>query len=119
MLRRVRGLPGLCLSSYRRPLFSTGFGRKNERCWRERFVSSKPTTSAPAARLRCFKRMARRSHDDRQGEPTQHQEKEQMKYLLIVSALAALLGTAQATSRSADCCNGGGCCHPGSACCAK
>jgi len=54
MLRRVRGLPGLCLSSYRRPLFSTGFGRKSERCWHEKFVSSKPTTSAPAARLRCL-----------------------------------------------------------------
>ena len=42
-----------------------------------------------------------------------------MKYLLAILAAMALIGTANATSRSADCCeSGGNCCWIGH-CCAK
>ena len=39
-----------------------------------------------------------------------------MKYILMLVAFAALLGTATATSRE-DCCNGGACCIVHAACC--
>ena len=43
-----------------------------------------------------------------------------MKYLLMIVAAMALVGTANATSRSADCCGGGdGCCLIKASCCAK
>ncbi len=42
-----------------------------------------------------------------------------MKYLLTILAALALVGTASATSRSADCCPGGGCCLVKISCCAK
>jgi hypothetical protein len=43
-----------------------------------------------------------------------------MKYLLAIVAALALVGTASATSRSADCCGGGSCCLIiKSGCCAK
>lgn len=43
-----------------------------------------------------------------------------MKYLLTIVAALALVGTANATSRSADCCGGGsGCCLVKQSCCAK
>jgi hypothetical protein len=42
-----------------------------------------------------------------------------MKYLLIIVAALALVGTANATSRSADCCGGNGCCLIKLPCCAK
>jgi hypothetical protein len=43
-----------------------------------------------------------------------------MKYLLSIVAALALVGTANATSRSADCCTGGGgCCLIKLGCCAK
>jgi hypothetical protein len=43
-----------------------------------------------------------------------------MKYLLMIVAALALVGTANATSRSADCCGGGGgCCLIKLGCCAK
>jgi hypothetical protein len=42
-----------------------------------------------------------------------------MKYLLMIVAALALVGTANATSRSADCCPGGGCCPFKMRCCAK
>ncbi len=38
-----------------------------------------------------------------------------MKYLLMILAAMAFIGTANATSRSADCCAGGACCMV--ACC--
>lgn len=42
-----------------------------------------------------------------------------MKYLFTILAAMALIGTANATSRSADCCGGGqSCCWMGH-CCAK
>ena len=41
-----------------------------------------------------------------------------MKYLILIAAIAAVIGTARATSRSADCCDGGSCCT-GQACCAR
>jgi hypothetical protein len=41
-----------------------------------------------------------------------------MKYLLMIVAALALVGTANATSRSADCCSGG-CCPFKLPCCAK
>ena len=40
-----------------------------------------------------------------------------MKYLLMIVAALAFVGTANATSRSADC--GGGCCLVKTSCCAK
>jgi hypothetical protein len=43
-----------------------------------------------------------------------------MKYLLILLAGIALIGTASATSQSADdCCGGGACCLVKIGCCAK
>jgi hypothetical protein len=42
-----------------------------------------------------------------------------MKYLLSIVAALALVGTASATSRSADCCGGGACCLVKTSCCAK
>ena len=42
-----------------------------------------------------------------------------MKYLLMIVAALALVGTANATSRSADCCGGNGCCLIKLPCCAK
>jgi hypothetical protein len=42
-----------------------------------------------------------------------------MKYLLAIVAALALVGTASATSRSADCCGGGACCPLNLGCCAK
>jgi hypothetical protein len=42
-----------------------------------------------------------------------------MKYLLMIVAAIALVGTANATSRSADCCGGGACCLVKLSCCAK
>jgi hypothetical protein len=42
-----------------------------------------------------------------------------MKYLLMITAALALIGTASAKSRPADCCQGGACCKAQSACCKK
>jgi hypothetical protein len=42
-----------------------------------------------------------------------------MKYLMMILAAMTLIGTASATSRSADCCGGGGCCPIKLPCCAK
>ena len=42
-----------------------------------------------------------------------------MKYLLMIVAALAFVGTANATSRSADCCGGGACCLVKTSCCAK
>jgi hypothetical protein len=47
------------------------------------------------------------------------QQKDTMKYLLMIVAAIALVGTANATSRSADCCGGGACCAIKPPCCAK
>jgi hypothetical protein len=47
------------------------------------------------------------------------QQKESMKYLLMIIAALAFVGSASAISRSADCCGGGACCHIGAGCCAK
>ncbi len=41
-----------------------------------------------------------------------------MKYLLMIITTLAMIGTATATSRSADCCGGGKCCS-GSHYCAR
>jgi hypothetical protein len=41
-----------------------------------------------------------------------------MKYLLVIIAATALLSSANATSRSADCC-GGKCCKNHAPCCKK
>jgi len=41
-----------------------------------------------------------------------------MKYLLMIIITLAMIGTAIATSRSADCCGGGRCCS-GGPCCAR
>jgi len=42
-----------------------------------------------------------------------------MKYLLMIIATVALIGTASAAPRNAaaSCCNGGACCKANSACC--
>lgn len=43
-----------------------------------------------------------------------------MKYLLMILAAMALVGTATATAESADdCCGGGACCLVKVSCCAK
>jgi len=42
-----------------------------------------------------------------------------MKYLLMIIAALALVGSATATSQSADCCTGGACCKAHLGCCAK
>jgi hypothetical protein len=43
-----------------------------------------------------------------------------MKYLLMILTAVALIGTASATSQSADdCCGGGACCLIKVGCCAK
>jgi hypothetical protein len=42
-----------------------------------------------------------------------------MKYLFAIIATLALVGTASATARSADCCGDGGCCPIKLPCCAK
>jgi hypothetical protein len=47
------------------------------------------------------------------------QQEDTMKYLLMIVAAIALVGTANATSRSADCCGGGACCPIKPPCCAK
>jgi hypothetical protein len=48
------------------------------------------------------------------------QQKDSMKYLFIAVAALALIGTASATSSSADCCGtGGGCCPIKMPCCPK
>jgi hypothetical protein len=47
------------------------------------------------------------------------QQEDSMKYLLMIVAAIALIGTANATSRSADCCGGGACCLLNLSCCAK
>jgi hypothetical protein len=42
-----------------------------------------------------------------------------MKYLFIAVVALGLIGTASATSSSADCCGTGGCCPIKMPCCAK
>jgi hypothetical protein len=42
-----------------------------------------------------------------------------MKYILLIVAIAGMLGTASATSDSPDCCGGGGICCMGGGCCAE
>lgn len=42
-----------------------------------------------------------------------------MKYLLMVLTAITFVGTASATSSSADCCGGGACCPLKLSCCAK
>jgi len=42
-----------------------------------------------------------------------------MKYLLMIVAAIALVGSASATSRSADSCGGGACCMVNLSCCGK
>jgi len=41
-----------------------------------------------------------------------------MKYILLIVAIAGMLGTASATSDTPDCCGGGGICCMGG-CCAE
>jgi hypothetical protein len=53
------------------------------------------------------------------GEEKEIQQEDSMKYLLMIVAAIALVGTANATSRSADCCGGGACCLLKLSCCAK
>ena len=52
-------------------------------------------------------------------EEKEIQQEDSMKYLLMIVAALALVGTANATSRSADCCGGGPCCLVKLSCCAK
>jgi hypothetical protein len=44
--------------------------------------------------------------------------RDSMKYLLMIITTLAMIGTATATSRVADCCGGGRCCSGGH-CCGK
>jgi hypothetical protein len=79
---------------------------------------SLPATSGPAtARLILFDRVGSSALWARAGKETQPEDS--MKYLLSIVAALALVGTASATSRSADCCGGGACCLVKTSCCAK
>ena len=52
-------------------------------------------------------------------EEKEIQQKDTMKYLLMILATVAMIGTASAAPRNAaaSCCNGGACCKANSACC--
>ena len=52
-------------------------------------------------------------------EEKEIQQKDNMKYLLMILATVAMIGTASAAPRNAaaSCCNGGACCKANSACC--
>jgi hypothetical protein len=52
-------------------------------------------------------------------ESTGIQQRIKMKYLLMIIVALALVGTANATSRSADCCGGKSCCPIKLPCCAS
>jgi hypothetical protein len=52
------------------------------------------------------------------GEEKEIQQKDSMKYLLMIMVALAMVGTATATSTAADCC-GGACCLVKLPCCAK
>jgi hypothetical protein len=74
------------------------------------------TSGSTAARLIVSRRRLVRSA----GESRKETRKENsMKYLLAIIAALALVGTASATSRSADCCGGNGCCPVKLGCCAE
>src|SRR6266436_5257871 len=67
----------------------------------------RPSTRSSAARLTSSWRwLVPRLRD----EENKTQREDSMKYLLMIVAAIALVGTANATSRSADCCGGGACC---------
>jgi hypothetical protein len=53
------------------------------------------------------------------NEEKETQQEDSMKYLFMIVTAIALIGTASATSRSADCCGGGACCLVKLSCCAK
>jgi hypothetical protein len=69
-----------------------------------------------ASRLKQFSALARSPWRTRK---TKFKQDDYMKYLLMIVAALALMGTANATSRFADCCGGGTCCLIKSNCCAK
>ena len=73
------------------------------------------STCSTAARLIGSRRWLVR----RGGRGKETQQEDSMKYLLMIVAAIALVGTASATSRSADCCGGGACCLVNLSCCAK
>jgi hypothetical protein len=59
---------------------------------------------------------------DSRARKKEIQQKDIMKYLLMITAALALISTASATpsrSAAAGCCNGGACCKAHSACCKK
>src|SRR6267143_2784365 len=115
MLRRVRPrshafFSNFCpadLFSVRRTNDSRGFSVK-ERSLRSTTCSAAASTTRLIASAR--PQLGRDETNSRGGI---------MKYLLMLIAALALLGTAQATSTAADCCGGGACCFPDSPCCAQ
>src|ERR1700682_809033 len=105
MLLGLRVLPGhtlvdddtVCLSAHRRGIFCHACD--------SRACPLAPSTRSPAARLIGLRRWLARNS----GEEKETQQEDSMKYLLMIVAAIALVGTANATSRSADCCGGGAC----------
>ena len=95
-------------------------GRRRNFC-RLHFFGAQPltaTSGSAAARLILLDRVgSSRQLPDESGKETQPEDS--MKYLLSIVAALALVGTASATSRSADCCGGGACCLVKTSCCAK
>ena len=114
VLRRLRVLPGhsreshpASLSALRRRIFC--------HCRHSRARPLAPSTCSSTARLIRLRRWLVPQLRDEEKET---QQEDSMKYLLMIVAAMALVGTANATSRSADCC-GGPCCLVKSSCCAK
>jgi hypothetical protein len=75
-----------------------------------------PSTCSTAARLIGCRAGSSRNCGNEEKET---QQEDSMKYLLMIVAAIALIGTVSATSRSADCCGGGICCPLQSSCCAE
>ena len=112
-LRALRGHHSLdhetlCLPAHRRGIFCCAFD--------SRARPLAPSTRSSAARLISLRRWLVPQLRDEEKET---QQEDSMKYLFMIVAAIALVGTASATSRSADCCGGGACCLVNLSCCAK
>jgi hypothetical protein len=114
VLLGLRILPGhtlagdnvVCLSAHRRGIFRHSLHSRAR-------PFAPPTRSAAARLIGCGVGSSAAADEEKEI-----QQEDSMKYLLMIVAALALVGTANATSRSADCC-GGACCLVKSSCCAK
>ena len=115
MLLRLPVLPGhalagddvVCLSAHRRAIFRLPLHSRARP-----FASS--TRSAAAHLIGCGVGSSAAA-----DERKEIQQEDSMKYLLMIVAALTLVGTANATSRSASCCGGGPCCLIKLGCCGK